>query len=217
MEQTTTKTFHLQWNFTAYKCFYSETLLTISVFINGCCPSLFPHLMNGHCRWQWNFYGQTIFAKRNAIVFIKQWIYRLICLITETLFQKALKYACTSESYISCVVGDFHSHCNFPHDLLCVDYLIAWQGNYTALCLYSRMHTFTASTLQNSRRWLCAQSHWPVLLALSIENEDHNSDLWLKVALCFEVSCNFPCWLCLQEEPVLQVNRNSVLLDNFYR
>lgn len=53
----------------------------------------------------------------------------LFFLIAETLFQKASKYVYISESYISCIVGDFHSHWNIPHDLLCIDYLIAWQGN----------------------------------------------------------------------------------------
>lgn len=75
--ETTTKTFHFQWNFTACKCFYSETLLTISVFINGYCPSLFPHLMNSHFRWQWKLVFLFVFSKRTAIIFRKQWIYRL--------------------------------------------------------------------------------------------------------------------------------------------
>ncbi len=115
------------------------------------------------------------FCKRNAIVFIKQWIYRLIFLITETLFQKASKYACTSESYISCVVGDFHSHCNFTHDLLCVDYLIAWQGNYTALCLYSRMHTFTASTPNLEEIIVCSES---LACAFGIVHRKWRSQQW---------------------------------------
>lgn len=62
--ETTTKTFHFQWNFTACKCFYSETLLTISVFINGYCPSLFPLLMNSHFRWQWKLFFFFFFFQK---------------------------------------------------------------------------------------------------------------------------------------------------------